>query len=288
MEKPYVRKEVKEPPFFLAGFQVEGLCPDCVWTENHRRAVSRTSDQRFTSGDLEGPVLRTRRSDLWPECYGQGSDFCAGAGDWSTAYGVGHFKKSVQEAPLVERIRISRDLGRVYPVRRVCLLLGVPRSTVLYKGRSRVDLQRLSSLIEHNRVTFPTFGATLMYHLLVRQRAACTRANVRQVYLQLGILGRRAPARSRTTDSRHEHERYPNIVKELLVNRPNQVWVADTLELFIGGRKAFLALVEDMYTRRVMGLALSFSNNALLTREALEMSLLKGTPEIHHSDQGKP
>jgi putative transposase len=72
------------------------------------------------------------------------------------------------------------------------------------------------------------------------------------------------------------------------VNRPNQVWVADTLELFIGGRKAFLALVEDMYTRRVMGLALSFSNNALLTREALEMSLLKGTPEIHHSDQGKP
>jgi putative transposase len=70
------------------------------------------------------------------------------------------------------------------------------------------------------------------------------------------------------------------------VNRPNQVWVADTLELLIGGRKAFLALIEDMYTRRVMGLALSFSNNALLTREALDMGLLKGTPQIHHSDQG--
>lgn len=123
-----------------------------------------------------------------------------------------------------------------------------------------------------------------MYQLLVRQRVFCTRSEVRRAYAQLGILGK--PARVRTTNSRHEHERYPNVVKEFQATRPNQVWVADTTEFRIAGRRTFLALVEDVFTRLVMGLALSHSNDTLLTLEALEMGLLSGRPEIHHSDQG--
>jgi len=126
-----------------------------------------------------------------------------------------------------------------------------------------------------------------MYMLLRRQRVACTRSEVRQLYVRLKLLGKRAGPRVRTTDSRHEHERYPNLVKGLLVVRPDQVWVVDTLEFKIGRKKVFLALVLDVFTRLILGFALSFSNDTLLTLEALEMALAKGTPEIHHSDQGK-
>lgn len=128
-----------------------------------------------------------------------------------------------------------------------------------------------------------------MYHLLRRHRLECSRSDVRQVYLNLGILGKRAPARKgNTTDSRHEHPRYPNLVRELKPVRPDHVWVADTTEFSVNSRRTFLALVEDVGTRRVVGFAVSFANDTLLTLEALDMALSKGRPEIHHSDQGRP
>ena len=126
-----------------------------------------------------------------------------------------------------------------------------------------------------------------MYKILQRHRVECTRWEVREVYRRFGMLGKRAPNRVRTTDSRHEHERYANIVKKLKVERPNQVWVADTTELRVGSARAFLALIEDVFTRRVVGLAISLANNTSLTLEALDKALAGATPEIHHSDQGK-
>ena len=168
----------------------------------------------------------------------------------------------------------------------VCRLLAVPRSTVLYSGQLTRDLSSLSVVIQTNLVTFPCFGLRRMYALLKRQRVACTRLNVRRVYVALKLLGKRAPPRLSTTNSRHEHPRHPNLACDLEVKRPDQLWVADTLELKVAGRKAFLALVEDVYTRRVMGFGIGFRNDSLLTRAALEMGLSRGRPEIHHSDQG--
>lgn len=184
-------------------------------------------------------------------------------------------------------MRVARELRASYPVRLLCRLLDVPRSSVLYRRRPERDLVRLECQIQHNRVSFRTAGYCWMFALLRRQRVSCTRSEVRRVYVKLGILGKRAPPRVRTTDSTHEHPRYPNQVRDLPVIRPDQVWVADTTEFRIGGRRTFLALVEDMYTRRVVGFALSFANNSLLVLEALDMALKLGCPEIHHSDQGK-
>lgn len=181
----------------------------------------------------------------------------------------------------------ARNLKGTYPLRLVCRLLGVPRSSVLRTRKPPRDLGRIKLVIEHWRVTFPTAGFVLMYQLLRRHRVVCTRAEVRRAYNELGYLRKRPPRRTRTTDSRHEHERYPNIVKNLQVKRPDEVWVADTTEFKVRGKTAYLALVEDMFTRRVVGFALSHSNNSELTCEAVEMALQFATPEIHHTDQGK-
>lgn len=182
---------------------------------------------------------------------------------------------------------MARSLKDRYPLRPVCLLLGVARSSVLYKAKPKPDLSQLSFVIQTYLVTFRSFGVRKMHKLLARQRVCCSRSEVRAVYVALGILGKKPPPRKRTTDSRHEHPRYPNRVRDLVVSRPHQVWAADTLEFRIGGQRAFLALLLDIFTRLAMGFAVSFNNDTLLTLEALEMALKFGKPEIHHSDQGK-
>jgi putative transposase len=177
---------------------------------------------------------------------------------------------------------------RTYPVRTVCRLLSVSRSSVLYKGKPARDLEPLKRVIQANRVTFPTFGFRLMHQLLSRQRVACTRSEVRRAYVEMKLLGKRAARRVRTTDSSHGEPRHPNLVKDLPIERPNQVWVADTTYLQVGGRTAYLALVEDAYSRKVLGYALGFTNDAHFVLGALELALAHGRPEIHHSDQGRP
>ncbi len=129
-------------------------------------------------------------------------------------------------------------------------------------------------------------GYRLMYKLLSRQGVACSRSRVREVYANLNLLGRRAPPRAQTTNSRHNEPRYPNLVKDLAIQRPDQVWVADTTFLKVARRTAYLALVEDAYTRRVVGWSLGFTNDASFVMSALEQALTRGRPEIHHSDQG--
>jgi putative transposase len=186
------------------------------------------------------------------------------------------------------RVETARALVGSYPLRLVCRLLDVGRSSVLYRRSAPRDLEGVKWVILHNRVTFPTMGFRLMYKLLMRQRLLCTRSEVHRAYRELNILGKRAAPRVRTTNSEHGEPRYPNLVKDLAIVRPDQVWVADTTDLKIGTRVAFLALVEDAFTRRVLGWAMGFSNNSLLVLDALEMALTRGRPEIHHSDQGKP
>lgn len=183
---------------------------------------------------------------------------------------------------------MARELGKAYPLRAVCRLLKVGRSSVLYERPPRRDLEPLARVVLTNLATFPTFGFKRMQKLLARQRAACSRSEVREVYRRLGLLGKRAPALVRTTDSRHSEPRYPNLLKGLAIVRPDQAWVADTTHLRAGSRTAYLALVEDAFTRRVLGWALGFANDALFVSGALDMALAAGRPEIHHSDQGKP
>lgn len=165
-------------------------------------------------------------------------------------------------------------------------MLGVSRRA-LKSPRPPRDLEPLRTLVEHLLVSFPCFGYRRMHALLRRRQIACTRAEVRSVYVSLRRVGRRAPLRARTTDSRHPEPRYENLAKDLAIERPDQLWVADTTYVRIGGRFAYLALVEDAFSRKVMGWCLGFSNDAELVLRALDMALEIGTPEIHHSDQGR-
>lgn len=183
------------------------------------------------------------------------------------------------------RVAAAKDLCKRHPVRQVCRLLGVNRSTLYHARAPKRDLEPLTRLVCALRVTFPQAGVPYMYELLRRHQVACSRREVRQMYVNLGILGKRPARRPRTTNSRHAHPTYPDLVKGVEINRPDQVWVTDVTYIRVSSRWAYLALIEDAYTRRIVGWAISKSNNILFCLEALDGALLTGTPEVHHSDQ---
>lgn len=92
-----------------------------------------------------------------------------------------------------------------------------------------------------------------------------------------------------TTMSHHRFRKHPNLTKELIINRPNQVWVSDIT--YIGKREkpCYLSLITDAYSKKIVGFEVS---NTMCTKEmvkALKMALKqRKTKEslIHHSDRG--
>jgi len=94
---------------------------------------------------------------------------------------------------------------------------------------------------------------------------------------------------AKTTDSRHYFPRYPNLIKGMVIDRLNQVWVADITYIRIKTGFVYLAAILDACSRRVIGYAVSTGLDTTLTLEALRMAIAERKPSpgvIHHSDQG--
>src|SRR5262249_53740046 len=92
----------------------------------------------------------------------------------------------------------------------------------------------------------------------------------------------------RTTDSRHGLRVYPNLVKHRQVKSVNEVWVADITYIRILSSFVYLAAILDLYSRRVVGWAISKRIDTDLCLTALQMALEKRQAHgcIHHSDRG--
>ncbi len=103
---------------------------------------------------------------------------------------------------------------------------------------------------------------------------------------ELGIVGKAPEKKPRTTDSGHAYPRYPNLVEGLDVMHPDEVWVADITYIRLKKEFAYLAVLINMFTRRIRGWHLGRGLDGELTLAALRRVYEHGRPEIHHSDQG--
>jgi len=176
-----------------------------------------------------------------------------------------------------------------YPVKLLCDLLALPRSSWYLKAIER-DEAPLQRAVEQVIEQFPTYGSRRVTHQLRRDNTkfkTIGRKRVRRLLGEMGLKVRRRSVKKQTTDSRHAFPRYPNLVKELEIVRPDQVWVADITYVRLGdGSFVYLAILMDVFTRIIRGWALSRGLGVELTLAALERALCKAQPEIHHSDQG--
>lgn len=92
-----------------------------------------------------------------------------------------------------------------------------------------------------------------------------------------------------TTDSNHDYLVYPNLLEEMTIDGINQVWTADITYIRIANGFVYLAVVLDLFSRKVIGYSISKRIDRDLTISALKMALLRRRPPlgvIHHSDRG--
>jgi len=103
---------------------------------------------------------------------------------------------------------------------------------------------------------------------------------------QEGLLRPVKRRKIRTTNSEHPYPRYKNLVKDMKITGPDQVWVSDVTYVRLGSGFVYLAIVMDVYTRVIRGWHMSKALDQSLTLDALNMALGDHVAEIHHSDQG--
>lgn len=104
-----------------------------------------------------------------------------------------------------------------------------------------------------------------------------------------GLLIRRRRCRARTTFSCHRFRRYQNLINKLVPERANELWVSDITYIRIGQGFAYLSLVTDAYSRKIIGFFLSHDLSTDGCLNALRMALatrMTDQPLIHHSDRG--
>jgi transposase InsO family protein len=103
---------------------------------------------------------------------------------------------------------------------------------------------------------------------------------------EMGLGSQNQPEKWFTTNSQHHFRRFPNLVKDLTIEYPDQVWVSDITYIRLKYGFVYLAVIMDVFTHSIRGWHLSRNLDRELTLSALQKALEKGRPEIHHSDQG--
>lgn len=143
------------------------------------------------------------------------------------------------------------------------------------------------------RSTMPRLGTRKLYHLL---KPGLGRLNIkmgRDVFFDFlraeRLLIRPRKRYIRTTDSSHWMRKYPNLTRELTVNRPEQLWVTDITYVKTTEGPLYLNMVTDAYSRKIMGHSISTSMETSRIVKALKMAIgqrIYNQPLIHHSDRG--
>ncbi len=177
-------------------------------------------------------------------------------------------------------------------VKRLCKLLDVSRSW--YYQKPEVDQQTdeemdLRDAIERIVLEFPGYGYRRVTKALHGDGWEVNHKRVLRVMGEESLLCQLKRRFKPTTDSTHSFKRYPNLIKEEIVDAPNQAWSADITYIRLPTTFCYLASIIDEFSRYCVGWHLSRFIDTRLTLAALEMALATRSPGaglIHHSDQG--
>lgn len=156
-------------------------------------------------------------------------------------------------------------------------------------ARAKTDAE-LRDQIERIQGAFPGYGYRRLAKQLRREGIRVNDKRIRRVQRNYQLYPVRWQSfKIATTDSKHEHKVYPNLLAGLTLTGIDQAWVADITYIRILKGFVFLAALLDRYSRKVIGWAISKRIDAELCLAALKSALAKRQPPpgcIHHSDRG--
>jgi transposase InsO family protein len=186
----------------------------------------------------------------------------------------------------------------LYPVRMLCSVLGVSRSGYYAwidrpeAARRKADEQLVVEIAAAHKRSRATYGSPRVHSELRSRGFRVGRKRIERLMRERGIQARRKRRFRRTTDSKHANPIAPNVLaRKFAVKSPNVVWVADVTSIWTNEGWTFLAVILDLFARRVVGWAASQTNDAVLALAALDHALRGRNPSpglMHHSDRGSP
>ena len=167
-----------------------------------------------------------------------------------------------------------------------CQLLGLPRSTYYYQPQPFNDEElALLRLMDEQYLKTPQYGARSYATWFQRQGIAVGRKKAAAMMETLGIIST-AP-KPKTSSPGKQHKIYPYLLRNKVIDRPNQVWASDVTYVPLEKGFAYLVVIMDWHSRKVLSWRLSNTPEADFCVQALEAAIQDyGYPQIFNTDHG--
>ena len=178
----------------------------------------------------------------------------------------------------------------------VCKLFGKSRQA-WHESFRRSTAQEMADivvikLVEEIRAELPRLGTRKLLHLLAPKLEAhhigIGRDRLYRLLSGQGLLLRHRRRNPHTTNSRHQFRKYPNLIREMVLTCPGQLWVSDITYLRLKEGFCYLSIVTDAYSHKIIGHCLYHDLSRYGPMEALRQAnqSKKSLSVIHHSDRG--
>jgi putative transposase len=169
-----------------------------------------------------------------------------------------------------------------------CDLLNIHRSGTYYqiKGESKLNL-KLMRLIDEHYLDHPEKGARRMWVWLTKDLGYKVSLNrIERLFYRVMCLNAIMPG-PHTSKRNKDHKVYPYLLRDLKIERVNQVWAIDITYIPMNKGFMYLIAIIDLYSRYVVGWSVSNTMDAQWCKQCLENSIkINGKPEIINTDQG--
>jgi putative transposase len=178
------------------------------------------------------------------------------------------------------------DRDHPLPVVRQCELLDLPRSTYYHVPMLMPDEElALMALIDRCHLKYPFYGSRRIRDWLTDEVCQINRKRVQRLMGTMGIVAL-YPKRNLSL-ANQAHKIYPYLLRNLVIDRPNQVWATDITYIPMARGFVYLVAVIDWHSRKVLSWRLSNTLDASFCVGALEEAIdTYGKPEIFNTDQG--
>jgi len=196
----------------------------------------------------------------------------------------------------MEAVLIAKEAG-VASIGEICNCFDQGRDA-FYKYKKRyverkAKEEHILKLVEEERKEQPRVGTRKLHELLSpameQAEIKVGRDGLFRILREHHMLVGRKKVSCRTTNSYHRFHKYTNLVKNMQVKAPNQVWVSDITYIRTVKGFCYLALITDMYSRKIVGYDISDSLELAGCLRALQKALRQARPAVglvHHSDRG--
>ena len=183
-----------------------------------------------------------------------------------------------------------------YPVAMMCRVLEVSPSGYYAwvsrpeSKREREDRALTVEITAEFKAAKGRYGSPRIVKALRKKGRRVSRRRTARIMRRQGLVARPRKRRVRTTDSKHTRRIAPNLLaRNFSIDAPNKVWMGDITYIATLAGRMYLAVVLDLYSRKVVGWALASHMRDDLVLEALDMALRRRGPVrgvMHHSDRG--